>query len=162
MDRVDQAITDISVLLMDAHLEPEERFRAIRARTSVADTACKGWPRRSTRPEGASHTASARSVQRPRNAFGVHKVALHQQKLLQDRNDLDRRSFQVRLLDQEPSARRQDARQFLQRRLPGGEMVQRIDNDHPFKGPVGKGKRLDPGLYGLHSVSLPAVPQHWP
>ncbi|MBN9788750.1 hypothetical protein DMP17_09095 [Pseudonocardia sp. TMWB2A] len=33
MDRVDQAITDISVLLMDAHLEPEERFRAIRART---------------------------------------------------------------------------------------------------------------------------------
>ena len=32
MDRVDQAITDISVLLMDAHLEPEERFRAIHAR----------------------------------------------------------------------------------------------------------------------------------
>lgn len=35
MDRVDQAITDISVQLIDAHLEPEERFRAIRARADA-------------------------------------------------------------------------------------------------------------------------------
>lgn len=31
MDRIDQAINDISIFLMDAHIVPEERFRAIRA-----------------------------------------------------------------------------------------------------------------------------------
>lgn len=31
MDGIDQAITDISIFLMDAHIVPEGRFRAIRA-----------------------------------------------------------------------------------------------------------------------------------
>ncbi len=35
MDRVDEAINDISVALIDAHLLPEERFRAIRDRANA-------------------------------------------------------------------------------------------------------------------------------